>query len=32
MGHVQDADIKSMTILPEIFGDEESLEEGWNNI
>ena len=32
MGYVKDNDIKAATILPEVEGDEDELEEGWDNI
>ena len=32
MGYVKDNDIKAAAILPEVEGDEDELEEGWDNI
>jgi hypothetical protein len=32
LGYVKDSDIKAITVLPELVGDEEELEEGWDNI
>jgi len=31
-GYVKDQDITAITILPEIVGNEEELEEGWDAI
>jgi hypothetical protein len=32
MGYVKDNDVKAAAILPEVEGDEDELEEGWDNI
>jgi hypothetical protein len=32
MGYVKDNNIKAAAILPEVEGDEDELEEGWDNI
>jgi hypothetical protein len=30
--YVKDSDIKAITVLPDVVGDEEELEEGWDAI
>jgi hypothetical protein len=30
LGYVKDKDITAVTVLPEVVGDEEELEEGWD--
>jgi hypothetical protein len=32
LGYVKDKDITAITVLPEVEGDEEELEEGWDAI
>lgn len=32
MGYVKNKDITAVTILPEVAGDDEELEEGWDII
>lgn len=32
LGYVKDNDIMAVIVLPEVEGDEEELEEGWDSI
>jgi hypothetical protein len=32
MGYVKDIDIKAVTLIAEVAGDEEELAEGWDSI
>jgi hypothetical protein len=32
LGYVRDTDLKATAVLPEVIGNEEELEDGWDNI
>jgi hypothetical protein len=32
LGYVEDEDVKSVTVEPELEGEEEPLEDGWDKI